>query len=142
MMFGQRVRKNLFLSLLLSSWGLEKAECGRAPADTELQNASLGIENPSAWPTAGRSGPHITEAPHPTVKCIHLSLGRYVPLIPPVGTWTKGHTHSTQLLRLHDEAPGPAWTVTSHTAALPGRLSSLSLLLGGHVAEQVTALWP
>lgn len=60
MMFGQRVRKNLFLSLLLSSWGLEKAECGRAPADTELQNASPGIENPSAWPMAGRCGPHIT----------------------------------------------------------------------------------
>lgn len=55
MTFGQRVRRAyhlVFLSPPLKP-GPEKAKCGRAPADAELQNASPGVENPSAWPTTG-----------------------------------------------------------------------------------------
>lgn len=90
----------------------------------------------AVWPSH-----HIS--PSPDCEMYSSKLGSVCFLDPPGEDMDKGtHTHSTQLLRLHDEAPGPVWTVTSHTAALPGRLSSLSLLLGGHMAEQVTALWP
>lgn len=87
----------------------------------------------AVWPSH-----HIS--PSPDCEMYSSKLGSVRSLDPPSGDMDKG-TH-TQLLRLPDEAPGPAWTVTSHMAALPGRLSSLSLLLGGHMAEKVTALWP
>ena len=47
-------------------------------------------------------------SPLPGCELRSSNSGRYIPLIPQTGTRTEG-THSTRLLRLHDEVAFPPW---------------------------------